>query len=138
MTLDASPESASPCRVTVVSEGDGHYALRFHLRNPGDTAVEVESYQPFLDFALVAQAGGQPVAVHQPALDIPVNPVALTIPADGELTLDTPIRLRVAAGADPGDDGFIWTVASAPEAVTLTATLDLPAPFDRPCPVRLR
>ncbi len=73
------------------------------------------------------------IAVAQPALDIPVQPTTITVPASGSVALTTPIRLRFHPGAPPSSERFVWSIAHAPEGIELTFTLDLPAPFDQPC-----
>lgn len=121
MTLDA---------VAITGGGD-LYALRLELANPGSEPLVVETYEPFLAFSI----GG--ATVHRPALDIPVNPTTLEVAPGGTLSLAPPVQLRIAAGADPGDDGFVWTIPADPAGIALTLTLELPAPFDVSSPLTL-
>lgn len=123
------------CRAVAARSEDGLYSLRFELRNPADAEVELSIHEPFTAFSVLATAGGRALPVHQPALDIPVNPKTLRVPPGGTLTLPTPIRLRISEGAGAGRDGFVWTIPHAPEAVSLQVRLDLPAPFATPCTV---
>lgn len=123
------------CRVTAVASGDGRYSLHFELFNNGQAPIELSTYEPFTTFTVLAMAGDEPLTVHKPALDIPINHTILRVPAGGALTLVTPIQLRILEGAEPGDDGFIWTIAEAKENVSLQIKLNLPDPFDLVCPV---
>ena len=122
-----------PCRAVVVAQPGDTYAIRFELTNPGDAAVVLDTHEPVLGFDARAEAGGAAVAIHQPMLDLPVRRVRLEVPARGALTVRTPIRLVIADGARPVDDRFTWTIAHAPEGLTLDFTLQLPEPFAGPC-----
>ncbi len=51
------------------------------------------------------------------------------------VNLETPIRLQILEGAEPGTDGFVWAIAHVKEAVSLQIKLDLPVPFAILCPV---
>lgn len=123
------------CRVSAVASGEGMYSLHFDLFNDTATPVEIGTYEPFTTFTVLALAGDIPLTVHKPALDIPINHTILRVPPGGSLTLVTPIRLRVLEGAEPGNDGFIWTIAETKENVSLQIKLNLPDPFDLVCPV---
>lgn len=123
------------CRVSAVASGEGMYSLQFELFNNTATPVEIATYEPFTTFTVLALAGDKPLTVDKPALDIPINHIILRVPPGGSLTLVTPIRLRILEGADPGPDGFIWTIAEAKENVSLQIQLNLPDPFDLVCPV---
>ena len=105
------------------------------MRNPGKTPIVLPAHEPFVAFSVLATAGGKPLIVHQPALDIGVNPITIVLPPGGVVTLHSPIRLRIAAGAEPGTDRFVWTIAQRPEDVTLHVRLGLPPPFDGPFPL---
>lgn len=131
-------ETLSPCRVTAIPNGDGTYALRFELHNAGDTPVELSTYEPFTSFSVSAMVEGKAVSVHQPVLDIPVNPITLTVPRAGAITVDTPIRIRMESNAGPGTDGFVWTIPYPAAKVKLAITPDLPAPFNQPCQVTVK
>ena len=123
------------CRVTAAASGEGMYSLYFELFNHGSVPVEFTLYEPFTTFTVLATAGDEQLTVHRPALDIPINRTIIRVPAGGTHTLVTPIRLRILEGADPGTDGFIWTIAEAKDKVSLEIKLNLPDPFDLVCPV---
>lgn len=122
----------SPCRALLTPAADGELGVRFALSNPTSEPIALDTYQPFLQFRVRATAGGAELPVAQPTLDLPVQPVTLTVPAGGSLELVTPVRLRFQAQGVASQDRFVWSIAHAPEGVQLTFTLDLPAPFDRP------
>jgi hypothetical protein len=92
-------------------------------------------YEPFIAFSVLATAHNKPLTVHQPALDIPINPTTIHLPPKVTVTLETPIRLRISESAKPVTDGFLWTIAHAKETVSLQIKLDLPTPFAVVCPV---
>ena len=128
---------ASACRAVVAAQADGLYSVQFELVNTSDAPVILDSYAPFLQFRLQARADGSPIAVEEPTLDLPLQPVKLTVAARGALTLRTPIQLRFGAGAQPSDDGFMWSINHSLAGLDLVFTLDLPAPFDQPCRVQV-
>jgi hypothetical protein len=123
------------CRAIATGRGDETYSLHFELRNRASTPIALPTYEPFTAFSVLATASGKSLAVHQPALDIAVSPTTIHLPPGGTVTVHTPIRLRISEGADPGTDGFVWTIARAREAVSLRVELLLPAPFAVGCPV---
>jgi hypothetical protein len=123
------------CRVIAFASGDATYGLRFELRNRGTAPIELSTYEPFTAFSVLAKVDNKPVTVHQPALDIPVNPITIHLPPGVTVTLVTPIRLRISEGADPGMNGFVWTIEHDKETVSLQVSLRLPAPFASTCPV---
>ena len=125
------------CCTSATPGGDGLYSLRFCLVNSGTEPIDLPSYEPFTAFNISATADGKALTVHEPALDIPVNPTTLHVPSGSSLTLETPIQLRISEGAEPGDDGFIWTIAHDKGSVSLQVRLSFPAPFDTICPVTL-
>ena len=125
------------CRVVAAGSGDGTFSLRFELTNHGTQPLELPSYEPFLAFSVHAEADGVPVPVHEPELDIAVQRTTIRVPVGETITVETPIRLRIAAGAAPGSDGFEWTVPHAPQGLTLRATLNLPPDFAGTYPVAL-
>lgn len=125
---------SASCRVTAVPVGGGEYALRFTFANDGAEPIEVPSDEPFLAFAVRASAGGAAVPVHEPALDIPVQPSTVRVPAGGTVEVGTPVRLRLG-GDGPGDDGFVWTVPHGPDGLSLRVVVQLPAPLDLECAV---
>ena len=135
---DPAVDPSACCSAVAIPVGDALYALRFELRNVGETAIELPAEYPFTAFSVTATAGGQPLVVHQPALDIAVRPTTFHLPAGGRITVETPIRLRIAEGAEAGTDGFIWTIAHRREALSLQVLLDLPGAFGGPCPVSLQ
>ncbi len=133
---------AARCRAWAQPAGDGSLALAIELALDRGPAVALPAFSPFIAFTLQAQADGRPVAVQQPALDLPLHPVQLRVAPGAPLTLHPPIRLRFA-GHEAADaesaagDGLVWTIAHPREGVTLTLHLDLPAPFDLSCPLAL-
>jgi hypothetical protein len=134
---EAEVTAACACRAVATAGEDGLYTLAVTLDYDGPAPVDLPTSQPFTEFSLAATAGGVPATVHEPALDIPIHDASLRLVPGEAVTLRTPIRLRIAAGADPGRDGYVWTVAHPPEAVALELRLHLPAPFDLVCPVTL-
>ena len=118
---------------TATRAGENLYALRLEVENPGGEPIEVDTYEPFLAFSVTGTADGRPVTVHQPALDIPINPITLRIDPGETVTLEPPIRLRIVAGAEAGDDGFIWTIPYDPDAVELQ--VELTTPLTGACPL---
>ena len=124
------------CRAVLTPASEGEYGIRFTLSNPTAAAITVKAYEPFLQFQVRAAAGGAPLTVTQPPLDIPIRAVTLTVPASGTLDLVTPIRLRFGPG-DASQQRFVWSIAHDAKGVQLTFTLDLPAPFDQPFTAQL-
>ena len=126
------------CRAVARPAGGGLHWLEIDLANRGAEPVEVATDEPFAAFGLRASgAGGTPVAVHVPALDIGVREVTLRVGPGETVRLPTPIRLRLAAGVEPAEDRFVWTVDHDPAGLTLVLDLGLPPPFDVACPVEL-
>lgn len=123
-----------PCRAILTPSAAAEYGIRFELTNPTARPIALDIDEPFLQFHVRAAAGGAALAVVQPALDIPINPTTVTVPAAGTLPLASPVRLRFGA---PSRDGFVWSIDHTKAGVELTFTLDLPAPFDQPFTARL-
>ena len=123
---------SSPCRAVLTPASDGEYGVRFELSNPTGHAIALDTYEPFLQFQVRATANGAALAVDQPALDIPVQPKTVMVPAAGTIELVTPVRLRLRAGAPPAQDRFVWSIAHEFAGVQLIFTLELPPPFDQP------
>jgi hypothetical protein len=121
-----------------ISAEQAIYSMRFELHNRGAATVELSTLEPFTSFTVTGVAGGKPVTVHQPALDIPVRPMTIRVPPKKTVTIETPIRLRIAQGAEAGSDGFVWTIPHDKKAVSLEVKLNLPEPFDGPCPIAFR
>jgi hypothetical protein len=121
-----------------IPAGQGMYSLRFELHNRGAAGVELSTWEPFTSFTVTGKAGEKSVTVHQPALDIPVRPKTIRVPPKGTVTIETPIRLRVAEGAGAGNDGFVWTIPHDRKSVSLEVKLNLPEPFDTQCPIVFR
>lgn len=126
------------CRAVATASGDEIYSLHFELYNDGAAALDLPAYEPFTAFSVVATACGKSLTVHQPALDIPVHRTTIRVPPAATVTVHTPIRLRIAEGAEPGTNGFLWTIAHDRETVAVQIKLDLPAPFDVLCLVEFR
>ena len=118
------------CRALAVDAGDGCYALRFELGLAGGATLALPAFEPFVAFELLANADGRPLAVHQPALDLPLHARTLQLVPGTLLTLHTPIRLCFAPDAPPSDQGLVWTIAHARAGVALQVRLGLSAPFD--------
>ena len=116
-------------RAILTPLGDDLFALHFDLINEGPEPIDLPAYEPFLDFSVTARTGGNPVPVRQPALDIGLQATTIHVPAHGSAGLETPIRLRIAAGAEAGTDGFVWTVAHPLAGLSLRIEVGLPAPF---------
>jgi hypothetical protein len=125
-------ETVSPCRANLIAQAPGSYDIVFTLTNSSERAVQLEAYQPFLQFQVRALVGASAVAVMQPELDIPVQPQTLTVPGLSDLVLYTPIRMLIEPGAT-SRDGMLWAVDHAVHGLVLEFTLGLPAPFDQPC-----
>jgi hypothetical protein len=123
------------CHAIATANGEALYSLHFELSNQSPEPIALSIYEPFTAFSVLATAGGKPVAVHRPTLDIAVNPTTIRLPPNAAVTIGTPIQLRISANAEPVAYGFIWTVASEKETVSLQIKLDLPAPFASVCPV---
>jgi len=126
-----------PCRAVLTPASDDEYSVRFELSNPTGHAIALDTYEPFLQFHVRAAANGAALAVDQPALDIPIQPKTLAVPAAGTVELVTPVRLRLRAGVPPAQDRFVWSIAHDPKGVQLTFSLDLPPPFDQPFTAQL-
>jgi hypothetical protein len=131
--MTASP----PCRVVLTPAADTEYSLGFVLSNPTSQEIALHTYEPFLQFRLRASARGAAIAVDEPTLDIPVQPMTITVPASGTVDITTPVTLRFGARAVPSQPGFIWSIAHPAKGVELTFVLDLPPPFDQPCKTRV-
>ena len=108
--------------------GTSIYSLRFEVRNDDPATIELPTYEPFTAFSIVATAGGKTLTVHQPVLDIPVRPTTIRLTPGVTMIIGTPIRLRIAQGAGPGTDGFVWTIAHEREGLSLETKLELSAP----------
>jgi hypothetical protein len=122
-------------RAFVTDLGDDLYALHVDLVNDSPDPVEVAVCEPFLDFTVVAVADQAEVPVRQPALDVGVRRATVRIPAHCHIKVETPIRLRIAAGAEPGDDPYVWTIAHAREGLAVHLYLELPSPYGGECDV---
>ena len=125
----------APVTVTALPAGPGLHSLRFDLFNPGPDPRSLPAFHPFVAFELAASAGGEPVVVAQPPLDLPLHASPIDLPAGGGASLTTPIRLRIAAGARPGRDGLEWAIPHGVDGLSLTASLRLPPPYDQPTQV---
>lgn len=126
------PVLAEPtCRAILTPASATDVGVTFELTNPTDLPLAVTSFEPFVAFTVRARADGAELAVVRPALDVPTQKRAQTIPPHATIELASPIRLRFAAGP-PATDRFVWSIAHAPAGVELTFELDLPAPLDQP------
>jgi hypothetical protein len=128
-------EAPVSCRAMLIAAEQSIYSLRFELHNRGAATVELSTLEPFTSFTVTGRAGERPVTVHQPALDIPVRPKTIRVGPNATATIETPIRLRIAEGAEAGNDGFVWTIPHDRKSVSLEVRLNLPAPFDALCPI---
>jgi hypothetical protein len=130
------PEDAPiSCRAIAAAMGESLYSLRFELRNHCPAAIELPTYEPFTAFSILASTGSKPLTVHQPVLDISVRHATIHLSPEVAVTIWTPIRLRIAEGAEPGTDGFLWTIAHEREGLSLQAKLELSAPCVMVAPV---
>ncbi|HEY4244804.1 MAG TPA: hypothetical protein VGM88_33545 [Kofleriaceae bacterium] len=121
--------------VQLAPAGDATYSVTFTLSNPTASAIDLDTYEPFTAFAVRATAAGATLTVTEPALDTPVQPKHLHIPAHGSAALMTPIKLHF--GTPASTDVFTWSIAHAPKGVDLTFTLKVPRPFDEPATAKL-
>ena len=135
-TQPPAMQAPPSCRAVLTPGSHGEYSLRFTLSNPTPRPIALDGYEPFLQFHVRAVAGGAVLAVEQPALDIPVQPITITVPASGSVELITPIRLRFRVGDGPSAERFVWSIAHDPAGVELSFTLELPPPFDQPFTAR--
>jgi hypothetical protein len=122
-------------RAFVTDLGDDLFALHVDLVNDSPDPVEVEVGDPFLDFAVVAVADDAEMPVTRPDLAVDVQRTTLRIPAHCHAKVETPIRLRIAAGAEAGDDPYVWTVAHARDGLSVHLYLRLPSPYGGECDV---
>jgi hypothetical protein len=127
----------TPCRAVLSTPADGNVGVRFVLTNGTKAPISLETYQPFLQFRVRAFAGGAELPVVQPPLDLPVQPVTVTVPPSGTAELASPVTLRFHTGGPASTDPFVWSIAHEPARVRLTFSLDLPAPFDQPFDAQL-
>jgi hypothetical protein len=116
-------------RAVLTPLGEDLFGLHFDLINDGPEPIEIPAYEPFLAFSVLAAAGSTPVPVRQPALDLGLQATTIHLAPHAGTTLETPIRLHIAAGAEAGTDGFVWTVAHPLAGLSLRIDLALPAPF---------
>jgi hypothetical protein len=123
------------CHATAIPSGDANYTLRFELQNRSTAMVEISTYEPFTAFSVVATAGTEQLTVHQPALDIPVKPQTIRVQPKATVVIETPIRLRISEGAEPGTNGFVWTIPHDNKTVSLQVRLNLPGVSGILCPV---
>jgi hypothetical protein len=122
-------------RAFVTDLGDDLFALHIDLVNDSAEPVEVPIGEPFLDFTVVAVADAAEVPVDRPDLRADVHRTTVRIPAHRHAKIETPIRLRIAAGAGPGDDPYVWTVAHTRDGLAIHLDLELPSPYGGECDV---
>ncbi len=127
--------TAMTARAFATDLGNGLFALHVDLVNDSTDPVEVAVGEPFLDFTVVAVAGQAEVPVDRPPLDADVRRTTRRIPAHCHAKVETPIRLRIAAGAEAGDDPYVWTVAHARDGLAVHLDLELPSPYGGECDV---
>ena len=127
--------TAMTARAFVTDLGDDLFALHVDLVNDSPDPVEVAIGEPFLDFTVVAVADQAEVPVARPSLAAEVRPTTLRIPAHCHAKVETPIRLRIAAGAEAGDDPYVWTVPHARDGLAVHLYLKLPSPYGGECDV---
>lgn len=122
-------------RAFVTDLGGDLFALHVDLVNDSPDPVEVTVGEPFLDFTVVAVADRAEVPVARPPLEAGGRRTTLRIPAHSHAKVETPIRLRIAAGAEPGDDPYVWTVAHDLDGLAVHLHLELPSPWGGECDV---
>ena len=133
--VEMSNDSLSS-ELEVAPKEDGEFALTFHLLNQGQNTIGVTYNVPFADFDLRVYAGNkEEVEVVQPAYDSAVQPVTVTIPVGGKVSIETPIRLRFDPQIGPagGDIPTLWTLYHEPVPVRLKFILYLEGVDVAPC-----
>lgn len=128
-TPKETPAMTTHCKLLVTRTGE-RYSLAFELTNGGESALRWTWMSPLTDFRLQARsAGGDPIELDQPALDIPVQPRVLELAPGATERLVSPIQLRFEpAEGPPGEDPFLWTVRHGATGVRLSAQLNLRGP----------
>jgi hypothetical protein len=123
----ATQDTKSLSATLELSPSGDDWSIAFTLRNPTDKAIDTETTEPFLDFALDVRAGDTKLPITQPALDIPVRDVTLHFAPGESKRLVTPIRLRFDPDVPPsgGHDRFVWSIESARVPVVVKATITL-------------
>jgi len=123
------------CTLELRQAGSGVAGLEFVLRNTGQCPTVVRYFQPFVDFDLIADAPDGPVRVVQPALEISLRPVTLTIEPGEETAIQSPIRLGFDPDVPPsgGTDATRWSLVRNPSPVRLTVTLRVSGADLPPC-----
>jgi hypothetical protein len=127
--------SKTPTATLELAPMGDDWSVAFTLRNPSDKPIEATVHEPFLSFTLTVLAvDSRALELVQPALDVPVHPVALNLLPDEMKRLGTPIRLHFDPRAAPtgGDDPFVWSIVSerVPVVVKARLTIDGIAPID--------
>lgn len=123
------PDEAKTLSATLELSASGNdWSVAFTLRNPTARAIDATMHEPFLSFTIeVATADGKHLQLVQPAIDTPSREVPFHLDAGGTRRLATPFRLRFDPRVTPagGDDPFVWSIASEPVPVVVSARITI-------------
>jgi hypothetical protein len=133
------PKETLTCTLKLTPIDGGDVGMTFDLRNPGNQPVNLQYFQPFVEFSLTAQAQDGDVPLVQAHYDTGVQPISQTLGPGQSFQLETPIRLRFDPNVDPSGGNVLtrWTLRHAPVPVTLRATLHFDGLSVAPCEARL-
>jgi hypothetical protein len=116
------------CSLEPTETDPGRYGLRFGIHNGGPAPVAVDWWQPLVTFDLAVTGPQGELELVRPILDSGARPMSEPVAAGETLWLETPIQLSFDPDVPPaGDpDPTVWTIASPPAPVRLSAVLHLP------------
>jgi len=121
-------EAKTPSATLELSASGNDWSVAFTFRNPTARAIDATMHEPFLSFTLaVATVDGKRLELVQPAIDTPARAVPFHLDAGGTKRLATPFRLRFDPKVTPagGDDPFLWSIASQPVPVVVSARITI-------------
>ena len=124
--MKPAEEAKTPTATLELSPSGNDWSIGFTLHNPTAQAIDATMHEPFASFTVeVATDDGKRLELVQPALDVAVHPVPLHLAAGETRHLATPFHLRFDAKVTPagGGDPFLWSIASAPVSVVVSARL---------------